>query len=216
MATTDQYIDKFFQNAVANDFSRDYHFRINYIQTGGPGGILLNSNDMVFARTGKLPGRNITNQTVKYAGQTFNLPGAVEFPGSEAYEMEFYCQENSLLREKLLQESIRTFNAFDGSAGYAFGAGATPNATGSIAGPSSVMEVTQLNKLLSPIARYTLVGVSIRSVGEVAYEIAEGSGAIKTFSVSFAYHFFTSDPSNATGNVGLELNPYSSNANLRR
>lgn len=185
---TDQIIENFFQTAVANDFTRDYHFRIANVTLAG--GIILDSRDLIYARTGKLPARNITNQTVKYAGQTFNLPGAVEFSGSEAYEMEFYCPESSNIRERLLGESIRTFNAFDGSAG-AFNNGGYP--LGTIAGPNSYMIVHQLNKRLEPIIGYRLMGVSIRSVGDISYEIAEGSGAIKTFTVSFAYHFFEND-----------------------
>jgi len=187
---TDQIIEKFFQQAVANDFTRDYHFRIESIVLAGQGGLVLNANDLVFARTGKLPARNIVNQTVKYAGQTFNLPGAVEFSGSEAYEMEFYCPESSNIRERLLSESMRTFNAFDGSA-TGVNNGGYP--LGTIAGPNSYMVVHQLNKILEPVVSYKLVGVSIRNVGDIAYEIAEGSGAIKTFNVSFSYHFFEND-----------------------
>ncbi len=189
---TPQIINKFFLDAVANDFTRDYHFRIDQISIGG--GEILGPDDLIFAKAGKLPGRNIVNQQVKYAGQTFNLPGSVEFTGSENYEMEFYATENSDIRNRLLDESRRTFNAFDGTAGYVNNG--TGYALGSIAGPSSWMIVQQLNKLLQPVRVFRMVGVSIRNVGEVSYEIAEGNGAIKTFTASFAYHFFDDNVDN--------------------
>jgi hypothetical protein len=87
-----QTIESFFRNAVVNDFSRDYLFRIESLVLDG--GLALGPSAMLYAKSGKLPARNIVNQTVKYAGQTFNIPGSVEFPGSEAYEIEFYCPRN--------------------------------------------------------------------------------------------------------------------------
>lgn len=188
---TSQTIDTFFQRAVANDFTRDYHFRLQQLKfAGNP--TIFGSQELIFVKSGKLPARNIVNQTVKYAGQTFNLPGSVEFSGSENYEMEFYCPESSNIRDILLFESRRTFNAFDGSAG-SFTNNTYPY--GTIAGPNSYLIVSQLNKKLESVRSFKLVGVSIRNVGDVSYEIAEGTGAIKTFTASIAYHFFEDEVS---------------------
>jgi hypothetical protein len=184
---TEQIIEKFFQQAVSNDFTRDYHFRLQELQFGG-NPIVFGADQLVYAKAGKLPARSIVNQTVKYAGQTFNLPGSVEFTGSENYEMEFYCSESSNIRDLFLDESRRTFDAFTGQAGFSNNGTGYP--LGTIAGPTSYMMVTQLDKRLNPVRAFKLVGVSIRNVGDVAFEIAEGTGAIKTFAVSVAYHFF--------------------------
>jgi hypothetical protein len=35
-----------------------------------------------------------------------------------------------------------------------------------------------------------LVGASLRNIGEINYEIADGTGEIKTFTATFAYHFY--------------------------
>lgn len=174
-------INSFFRNAVIDDFSRDYLFRITRISFDD--GDVLDSTDLLFAKTGKLPARTIVNHQVKYAGQTFNVPGSVEFPGSESYQMDFYCPETSSIRERLMNESVRTFNNFYGIAG----SGATG---GSIASDNSTIELIQFNKNLDALYKYELVGCSIREVGEVAYNIAEGNGAVMSFNVGVAYHFF--------------------------
>jgi hypothetical protein len=181
MDVPQQTINSFFNNAVVRDFSRDYLFRVESINFDN--GAVLRPTDLVYARTAKLPGRNIVNQTAKYAGQNFNIPGSVEFPGSEAYEIEFYCPEDVYLREILMNESTRTF-------GNIFGLAGSGQSGGSIANANSIITLLQLDKNLDALYQYRLVGCSIRSVGEISYDIADGTGAVKYFTASVAYHFF--------------------------
>jgi hypothetical protein len=182
---TEQVINKFYDNAIIDDFSRDYLFRVESMAIDGLRGpaLVLTPDDMLYARTAKLPGRQIVNHTVKYAGQTFNVPGSVEYPGSENYEMEFYCPETSTIRERLMNESHRTF-------GNVFGLAGSGRTGGSITNRFSTITLLQLNKRLDTVCKYELIGCSIRNVGEIAYAIADGNGAIMTFNVGIAYHFF--------------------------
>ena len=175
---TEQVINTFYDNAVISDFSRDYLFRVESMVIDGIRGpaLILDPTDMLYARTGKLPGRNIVNHAVKYAGQTFNVPGAVEYPGSESYEMEFYCPETSTIRERLMNESHRTF-------GNVFGLAGSGRTGGSITNRFSTITLLQLDKRLDVVSQYTLIGCSIRNVGEIAYSIADGNGAVMTFNV---------------------------------
>ena len=181
MDVPEQTINSFFNNAVIRDFSRDYLFRVDSLNFDN--GALITPTGMLYAKTAKLPGRNIVNQQVKYAGQTFNIPGSVEFPGAENYSLEFYCPENSDVREILMNESTRTFGNIFGIAGSGQNGGSSANA-------NSVMTLLQLNKNLDAIFKYRLIGCSIREVGEVAYNMAEGNGAVMSFTVGIAYHFF--------------------------
>jgi hypothetical protein len=183
MEIPEQTINSFFRNAVVSDFTRDYLFRIRRITLDGPNGIDLGPEDLLFAKSGKLPARNIVNQNVSYAGQKFNIPGAVEFPGSEGYELDMYCPEDSYIREVFMNESTRTFGNIFGIAG----SGANG---GSIANANSTIELLQLNKNLDPIYQYNLIGCSIRNVGELTYNVAEGTGAVLSFPVTIAYHYF--------------------------
>lgn len=181
MDVPQQTINSFFNNAVIRDFSRDYLFRVDSVNFDN--GALITPTGLLYAKTAKLPGRNIVNQQVKYAGQTFNIPGSVEFPGSENYSLTFYCPENSDIREILMNESTRTF-------GNIFGIAGSGQNGGSIANANSVITLLQLNKNLDAIFKYRLIGCNIREVGEVEYNMAEGNGAVMTFTVGIAYHFF--------------------------
>jgi hypothetical protein len=181
MDVPQQTINSFFNNAVIRDFSRDYLFRVDSINFDN--GALITPTGLLYAKTAKLPGRTIVNQQVKYAGQTFNIPGSVEFPGHENYQLEFYCPENSDIREVLMNESTRTFGNIFGIAGSGQGGG-------SIANANSVITLLQLNKNLDAIFKYRLIGCSIREVGEISYSMAEGNGAVMVFTVGIAYHFF--------------------------
>jgi hypothetical protein len=180
---TNQTINQFFNRAIISDFSRDYLLRVVSINFDGPGGAILNENDLLYAKTAKLPGRDIVDQPVKYAGQTFHIPGSVEYPGSENYELEFYCPEQSQIRERLMNESHRQFGNFFGIQGSGGGGG-------SIASAFSKISLIQLNKNLEEVAQYDLMGANIRKVGEMQYKIAEGNGEVMTFTVGIAYHFF--------------------------
>jgi hypothetical protein len=179
-------IHNFFEKAVENDFARDYLFRVTALKFNGLNGADLTLNELLYAKTAKLPARQIINQPVKYSGQTFNVPGSVEYPGSEAYQIEFYCPEYSTVRERLMNESVRTFSSYDGVAGSGL-------AGGSIANRNSYIELHTYNKNYDYIYKYRLIGCSIREVGEVSYNIAEGNGAIMSFTATIAYHLFTRD-----------------------
>jgi len=181
MDVPQQTINSFFNNAVIRDFSRDFLFRVDSINFDN--GALITPTGLLYAKTAKLPGRNIVNQQVKYAGQTFNIPGSVEFPGAENYSLEFYCPENSDIREILMNESTRTF-------GNIFGIAGSGQNGGSIANANSVITLLQLNKNLDALFKYRLIGCNIREVGEVSYSMAEGNGAVMSFTVGIAYHFF--------------------------
>jgi hypothetical protein len=43
---------------------------------------------------------------------------------------------------------------------------------------------------LEVIKTIELVGASLRTIGEIAYQIADGTGEVLNFPVSFAYHFY--------------------------
>jgi hypothetical protein len=43
---------------------------------------------------------------------------------------------------------------------------------------------------LEVIKSMKLIGASLRDIGEISYQIADGTGEILTFSATFAYHFY--------------------------
>ena len=178
---TDQLITNFYTEAINKDFSRDINFRVTQI-TPDPslnlGSSFIGESDLVYAKSAKLPARNITNQEAKYMGLTFNLPGVVEYPESSNYALEFYCDVNSELRNKFEKWTRLTFN--------------DENSTGNYTVPtrSAVIQLAQINSQLEIVQEYKLVGVSIRQVGNIDYTMAEGTGAVMSFNATFAYHYY--------------------------
>ena len=183
MATT---IQNFHNIASQKQFSRDFFFRVRQIEV--PGMSLDGETDLVYARTAILPGRNIENKTVNYSGQTFNINGKSSYPGSEGYSIEFYMDQSLDLRSKL-ERASRT--AFDNE-----------NTTGQMCmpGPESyiVLDVLKMNcgtgnqggQALETQDTIKLIGVNIRNIGEVSYEIADGTGEVKTLTTTFSYHWY--------------------------
>jgi hypothetical protein len=55
---------------------------------------------------------------------------------------------------------------------------------------NSTIDLIQLDNNFERINQYQLVGVSIQSVGDISYTMSEGTGAVRTFDVTFAYHYW--------------------------
>lgn len=185
MATT---IENFMSQAMQKQFARDFLFRVKQISVTG---LSLNGEtDLIYARSASLPGRDIENKQVNFSGQTFNLPGKSSYPGAESWSIEFYVDQSLDIRTKLERASRTLFNNED--------------TTGNMCMPGSESIIT-LDVLQIPCQRGTnvtsggsletiktieLVGASLRTIGEIAYAIADGTGEVLNFSSSFAYHFY--------------------------
>ena len=101
-------IETFYNISSQKQFSRDFFLRIRQIRAVG---IDLNGeNELVFAKTASLPGRDIENKVVNYSGQSFNLNGKSSYPGSESYSINFYADQEMDLRTKLEKISRASFN----------------------------------------------------------------------------------------------------------
>lgn len=178
MANINQLISNFYDQAVVRDFARDISFRITQIVPDPSLGIVFDEKDLVYVKAGKIPGRNITNVSTKYMGLTFNIPGVVEYPNSENYTLEFYCDRDSKLREKFEKWSRAIFNDANSTGNY------------SVPQKSAYIQMAQLAPDFSVVKEFKLVGVSVRNVGELEYNIAEGTGAPLSFSGTIAYHYY--------------------------
>ena len=106
MATT---IQNFFTKAAENQFSRDFLFRVRNISLTG-GIDFVGDNDLVYAKTAALPGRDIDDKVVSYFGQEFHVPGRSTYPTAGGYTISFYHDEDCLLRTKFEAASRIVFN----------------------------------------------------------------------------------------------------------
>ena len=174
MATT---IQDFFSRAARKQFSRDFLFRVKQVQLIG-GTFLDGENDLVYAKTAALPGRMIENKNVAYFGQQFQVPGRATYENADGYTINFYHDENCELRSKLERASRDVFDNETSTGLYG------------MPGEESKINLVQLDKNLNDVRNIELVGASIRNIGGIEYTIAEGTGEVLSFPVTFAYHFY--------------------------
>jgi len=178
MADVKQLITDFYRVASSRDFQRDIQFRVLSISPGGTT-VTFDENDLVYARAASLPERAITNVDAKYMGLNFNLPGVASYPNSNNYSLTFYNDAKNNLRQKFEDWTRDTFNDANSTGNYF-----TPT-------QSSTIDLIQLDTQMNKVAQYQLVGVSIRSVGAINYDFANGNGNIVQIPVTLAYHYFT-------------------------
>ena len=169
-------IENFYNQAFIKQFARDFHFRVKQITVQG---VQVNGEtDLIYAKTAALPGRDIENKVVNYAGQAFNVSGKSSYPGSESYSIEFFNDASLDLRSKFEDISRKTFDNETTTGAYG------------LAGPDSIITLEQIALDLSVVNTIQLIGVSIRNIGEIQYQIADGTGEVTSFPVSFSYHFY--------------------------
>ena len=174
-----QNIQNFYRIAADKDFSRDFLFRITQMQLQGVPA--LAEGDLVYAKTAELPGRAIGNVAVPYMGLNLNVPGAVTYPGSDAYGLDFYLDGDSNLRNYFETASRSLFDDQTSTGEYG-----TPD-------DDFYIQLAQLDKDLEPVAEYKLVGASLRNVGGISYDIANGTGATVSVNATVSYHFYTKE-----------------------
>jgi hypothetical protein len=177
MAGVNQNIQNFYRTAADRDFSRDFLFRVTELNIAGVPA--MQENQLIYAKTANLPGRNIGNVAVPYMGLNLNVPGSVTYPGSEGYSITFYLDANSDLRTYFEAASRALFDDQTSTGGYG-----TPDET-------HYISLAQLDKELNPISNYKLIGASLRNINDISYSIAAGTGQTVEVTATIAYHYYT-------------------------
>lgn len=181
-------IQTFFNQAAQKQFARDFLFRIKQISI--PGLNLNGETDLVYAKTGSLPTRTIENKTVNYAGQTFNLGGRATYGSSDGYPIEFFCDQALDLRTKLERASRVAFNNEDTTSNMCMPGPESTITLDLLAVPCTRAVNAASGNPLQIIKTVRLIGVGIRDIGNLDYQIADGTGEIKSFTTTFSYHFY--------------------------
>lgn len=179
-------INTFFTLASQKQFARDFFLRVKQISL--PGINLDGETDLVFAKTAVLPGRNIQNKIVNYSGQQFNLNGKSEYPGSESYSIEFFHTQDLDLRKKL---EVASRLAFDNET--TTGQMCMPGAEAYIILDLLGVKCGQGNsggQGLEVVDQIKFIGCSIRNIGDIQYNIADGTGEVLSVPCTFSYHWY--------------------------
>ena len=161
-------IQEFYAAAQINEFARDFQFRV---RTLGP----FTEQDLLYITTATLPGKTINNQQVPFMGLPFNVPGSVTYDGSEAWTVQFRCDEALNIRNKMENWVKEVFD--------------DETSTGKYGVPVEEASMDLLGKDLNTIRRYNFIGIYPTTVGPIAYDI-QGTGAPLTFDATFAYQFW--------------------------
>jgi len=177
MAQTRQTIQNFYTQAQTKDFARDNLFRVLNINFGNGTEINFDEDDLIYAKTAALPGKEVTTQPVPYMGLNFNVPGITKYTGSDNYTLTFRCDESYDLRNRFLQVLNDTFDDADSTGNYFM-----PTA-------DSVIDLALLDKDLDRVSQFQLIGVAIKSVEEMTYDVTS-DGTIQEFGVTVTYHYF--------------------------
>lgn len=166
-------IQNFYQTAAIKDFARVFQFRVNFF------GDEFDMPDeyTIYVETAALPGRAITNVPVPYMGLSFNVPGTVTYPGSDAYNVTFRCDQNYDIRSLLEAKTYRIFDESTSTGGYF------------LSESSNILSLTLLNKERQPVREYALIGAYVKSINEAAYDIKD-TGTVQTVQATIAYQFW--------------------------
>jgi hypothetical protein len=194
MADTDQHIQRFYEVARARDFSRDFQFRVLSItpggtQAAGKNKITFNADDLVYLKTATLPGKTMQVHNVPYMGLNFHIPGSVNYTGSEGWQVTFYCDMASHIRQ-VFEDYMQ--NVFDDQ---------TSTGAFNIPDQTSTIDLVQLNTQLEVVANYKLIGVFPVSIGDLNYQVSDGTGNAVEFQASLAYQYWRR--ADASTNKGL-------------
>lgn len=159
---------KFYETAKAKEFARDFQFRV---VTLGP----LTEDDLVYLRTGKLPGKSITNHQVPYFGLNFNVPGSTVYDGSDSWDVTFLADEAMNIRSKMEAWMSEIFDVNTSSGKYGV--------------PSEIATLDLLDKEFNPIRRYELIGTYLKTIAAIDYDI-KGGGVPREFTATLAYQYW--------------------------
>lgn len=161
-------IQDFYAAAQNMEFSRDFQFRVRSL---GP----FTEDDLLYLTTANLPGKTIANHQVPYMGLDFNIPGAVKYEGSDAWDVNFRLDEGLNIRNKFENWIEEIFS--------------DETSTGKYGVPVERAVMDILGKNMETLRRYEFIGMYIKSIAPVTYDI-KGEGEPREFDATLAYQFW--------------------------
>jgi hypothetical protein len=136
----------------------------------------LTQDDLVYAQTAQLPGREIAPQDVPYMGLDFTVPGAAKYPGSKEYKITFYSDEEQTVRTNIYNWLTKTFNDATSNGNYGIS-------------DSSCLTLALLDMTGNISQMFILHGIYPVSIGAIDYKMT-GAGAAVNMDCTLAYQFW--------------------------
>ena len=167
-------IENFYDVASQSDFARKNLFRV--VQLGGQN---FNLGELMYITTATLPGRTITNVPVPFMGLTFNVPGTVTYPGSDAWAVVLRIPQNLSIRNKLESWSRYVFDDQTSTGAYNIPDKSIANQT----------ILTLIDKQGNPLNTYTLYGCYCKEIGTFELDVTN-AGTELTTTATLAYQYW--------------------------
>jgi len=167
-------IENFYNTAATNDFARQNLFRVVSL-----GGVRFTSDELLYLTTAQLPAKAITNVQVPFMGLKFNVPGTVNYPGSEGWTVKFRIPQNLSIRRKFEDWQSSVFDDSTSTGAY--------NVPSKDA--SNQIVIVLIDKNGNPLRTYTLFGAWVQQVGALALDVTT-SGEIIEQEVTIAYQYW--------------------------
>jgi len=177
MADIKQSIQHFYKVAQTRDFARDFQFRV--LDVSNKGVPVFTEDDLVYATTATLPGKQISPKDVPYNGFNFRIPGTVTYNNSDGFTIGFYCDATTNARIQMENWVTETFNDETTT-----GDGVIHN--------NSTITLVQLDTKFEPLRTYKLFGVFPVNSGDIGYSMV-GTGEVVNMDVTLAYQFYRRD-----------------------
>lgn len=171
-------IQNFYTQAVGKQFLRDFNFRLLNIQTAD---LSLTSDEIIYATSATLPGRNIVNHQQPFMGLNLNYGGSVQYNGSDSYTVSVFMPADGTMREKLERASRNIFDDNTSTGNY------------TLPGPENRVVLALIDPQLQILRgqTYTLVGAQLRNVGDITFDYLAGTGALVKCDITLAYQWYT-------------------------
>jgi hypothetical protein len=169
-----QGIRNFYDTAARKDFFRQNLFRV--IAFGGAN--FFNQDDLLYIESTSLPSKTINNIAVPYMGLSFNVPGTVQYPNSNAWSVTMRMDANLDIRDKLEDWMTRIFDDRDSSGDYSIPGG-----------DEGVTTLLLLDKKGGTLRTYDLYGCYITSLGDFTLNVTT-AGEIVTAPATIAYQYW--------------------------
>ena len=177
MADIKQTIQDFYKVAQTRDFARDFQFRV--LDVSNKGVPVFTEDDLVYATTATLPGKQISPKSVPYNGFEFRIPGTVTYNNSDGFTIGFYCDATTNARVQMENWVTETFDD------------ATTTGDG-VLHDNSTITLVQLDTKFEPLRTYKLHGVFPVNSGDIAYSMV-GTGEVISMDITLAYQFYRRD-----------------------
>ena len=173
-------INEFYQAAQTYGFGKKYNFQV--VDITGINDIIKDIPEYnLFVRAATLPSRKINTTTVPFRSFDFTVPTNASYPESQNWSLEFFSDDNLLIRKLFEKWSLKVYNE--------------QTLTGSDNSLNSILQLNVISENLEGeeesvvYTKYKLYGVFPTVVGGMEYDISD-TGTNLRFRATLVYQYF--------------------------